>query len=111
VSAGEGKAAIRDRPTSKLESREMNELTRWLRRRLDALEIIGAELERLRVLKEHELGGRVAQELDSNSHRRVRRFWSACWRHWLIRGAQRPQSPSPQQWHRLHLPSSVFCTD
>ncbi len=33
----------------------------WLRRTLDALENIGAELERLRVLKEHELGVRVEQ--------------------------------------------------
>ena len=37
----------------------MDELTRWLRRMLDALENIGIELERLRVLKEHELGVHV----------------------------------------------------
>jgi hypothetical protein len=34
----------------------MDELTRWLRRTLDALENINIELERLRVLKEYELG-------------------------------------------------------
>jgi hypothetical protein len=39
----------------------MNELTRWLRRTLDALENIAIELERLRVLKEHELGVRVEE--------------------------------------------------
>jgi hypothetical protein len=34
----------------------------WLRRTLDALENIAAELERLRVLREHELGVRVEQD-------------------------------------------------
>jgi hypothetical protein len=37
--------------------REMNELTRAV----DALEVIAAELERLRVLKEHELGVRLEE--------------------------------------------------
>ncbi len=43
----------------------MDENTRrW--RELDALELIAAELERLRVLKEHELGVRVEYVPDGN---------------------------------------------
>ena len=40
----------------------MNELTRWLRRTLDVLDVIGAELEKLRLLKERELDVRIAYE-------------------------------------------------
>lgn len=43
----------------------MDEQTRKARE-LDALEVIAAELERLRVLKEHELGVRVEEDEDGS---------------------------------------------
>ena len=43
----------------------MNELTRWLGRTLDALEKIATELERLRILREYELG--VSVEYDEHA--------------------------------------------
>jgi len=42
----------------------MNERTRSLRE-LDALELIAAELERLRILKEHELGVKLEYDADA----------------------------------------------
>ena len=51
-----------DDPTR--EERRMDEQTRQ-RRTLDALEIIAAELEKLRMLREHEMGVRVMDDQGS----------------------------------------------
>jgi len=53
-------------PRPPTERREMDENTRKARE-LDALELIAAELERLRVLKEHELGVQV-KEAEGDLH-------------------------------------------
>jgi hypothetical protein len=42
----------------------MDELTRWLRRTLDALEVTAAEPEKLGMLRERELGVRVEHDRD-----------------------------------------------
>jgi hypothetical protein len=64
--SGRGYASEAGGPQSPTERREMDEQKRR-ERELEALELIAAELERLRVLKEHELGAQV-KEIEGDLH-------------------------------------------